>query len=370
MKGARIDPAMKYINEYRNRELINKVVSRINKSAVKSYTFMEVCGGHTSAIHRFGIPSLLPGNIRLISGPGCPVCVTATVFIDRIVACSGMDDVIIATFGDLIRVPGSESSLEEARREGADIRIVFSGLDALDIARQNPDRKIVFPAIGFETTAPGSAATIIEAAARDIGNVFILSAHKVMPPVMRALLEEGAVLDGFICPGHVATITGSAAFEFIPRDYGKACVIAGFEPLDLLHSILMLVNQVNNGKPSLETEYRRAVFPAGNPLAKKILSEVFEPCDTEWRGFGTVPLSGLRLKKEFERFDAGKLLKQEVHFSSDHPGCICGEILRGLKKPPDCRLFAGVCTPEKPVGACMVSPEGACNSYFKYSPDE
>lgn len=370
MMWVRDEPVMKYINEYRNRELISKVVSQIKKTAVQKYTFMEVCGGHTSAIHRFGIPSLLPGNIRLVSGPGCPVCVTATGFIDTMVACAGMDDLIITTFGDLIRVPGSGSSLEEARRDGADIRIIFSGLDALDIAMQNPDKRIVFPAIGFETTAPGSAATVLEAAEKDIGNFFILSAHKVMPPVMRALLENGAELDGFICPGHVATITGSVAFEFIPRDYRKACVIAGFEPLDLLHSILMLVRQVNIGKPSLETEYRRVVFPEGNPLAGKILSRVFEPCDTEWRGFGMVPLSGLRLKKEFDRFDAGKLLMQEVNSSPDHPGCICGEILRGLKTPADCRLFAGACTPEKPVGACMVSPEGACNSYFKYSPHE
>lgn len=361
---------MKYINEYRDKELVRKIAEQIKRAVTRVYTFMEVCGGHTAAIRRFGIPSLLPESIKLISGPGCPVCVTATGFIDRIVAFASTDGYTITTFGDLMRVPGTESSLEKARSEGADVRIVFSGLDALDIAAKNPGRKIIFPGIGFETTAPGSAVTVIEAADRNITNFFILSAHKIMPPVMRALMKNGVSLDGFICPGHVATITGSFAFDFIPREFNKACVITGFEPLDLLQAILMLVNQVNAGRPVLETEYKRAVFPQGNTLAQTSLSKVFEPCDTEWRGFGIIPLSGLALRKEFDNFDAGKLMPAKLIPREDTSACICGDILRGLKTPQECSLFAGACTPETPVGACMVSPEGTCNTYFKYEPDE
>ncbi len=358
---------MKYISEYRDKELIDRVARQIEMAVERDYTFMEVCGGHTAAIRRFGIPSLLPANIKLISGPGCPVCVTSTGFVDRIVTCAQMDDVIITTFGDLMRVPGSGPNLEEIKSKGADVRIVFSGLDALDIALQNPRKRVVFPGIGFETTAPGTAVTIIEAAAGEAGNFFVLSAHKVMPPVMRALLENGIRIDGFICPGHVATITGYSAFEFIPYEYNKACVITGFEPLDLLQAILMLVNQVNSNRPSLETEYKRAVLPEGNSLALEVLSKVFEPCDAEWRGFGIIPLSGLALRREYEKHDAGRLLKADFPRGKDNPACICGDILRGLKTPSECPLFSETCTPANPVGACMVSAEGACNSFYKYT---
>ena len=260
---------------------------------------MEVCGGHTAAIRRFGIPSLLPGNVKLISGPGCPVCVTGTDFIDKAIAYSKMKDVIITTFGDLIRVPGSISSLEKEKASGADIRIVLSGLDALEIARSNCEKKIIFLGIGFETTAPGTAVTIKLAEKENLKNFFLLSAHKLMPPAMEAIIKEGVRLDGFICPGHVAAITGSSIFNFIPGRFNLSCVVTGFEPSDILQSILMLIKQVNQRTPKVEIQYNRAVTHDGNSIAQRLLNEVFEPCDTSWRGLGLIPLSGLTAEKIF-----------------------------------------------------------------------
>ena len=294
---------MKYIDEFRNKNLIMNLAVLIRKSVIRNYTFMEVCGGHTAAIHRFGIPFLLPDNVRLISGPGCPVCVTGTDFIDKAIAYSKMEKVIICTFGDLLRVPGTVSSLEKEKAAGADVRIVLSGLDALDIARMNPENKVIFLGIGFETTAPGTAATIKQAEKENIENFFLLSAHKVMPPAMEAIIKDGVNIDGFICPGHVATITGSSIFEFIPESFYLGCVVAGFEPADLLQSILMLIRQVNQNDPKVEIQYNRAVTLQGNLIAQKLMSEVFEPCDVPWRGFGIIPFSGLMLRKNFERFD-------------------------------------------------------------------
>lgn len=357
---------MKYIDEYRNKDLVMKLTDLINKSVRRDYTFMEVCGGHTAAIHRFGIPSLLPGNIKLISGPGCPVCVTGTDFIDKAIAYSKMEDVIITTFGDLIRVPGSASSLEKEKAAGADIRIVLSGLDALEIARINSEKKVIFLGIGFETTAPGTAVTIKLAEKDYIKNFFLLSAHKVMPPAMEAIIKEGVNLDGFICPGHVATITGSAVFNFIPEKFNLGCVITGFEPADILQSILMLIRQVNRNTPKVEIQYSRAVTVNGNSIAQRHLSEVFEPCNAQWRGFGVIPSSGLMLRKDFERFNVENNIPVRINFQEDNELCICGEILRGLKTPDDCPLFADICFPENPLGACMVSNEGSCNTYYKY----
>jgi hydrogenase expression/formation protein HypD len=357
---------MKYIDEYRNKDLVMKLTDLINKSVRRDYTFMEVCGGHTAAIHRFGIPSLLPGNIKLISGPGCPVCVTGTDFIDKAIAYSKMDEIIIATFGDLIRVPGSVSSLGKEKSAGADIRIVLSGLEALDIAKNNSEKKVIFLGIGFETTAPGTAVTIKLAEKDNIKNFFLLSAHKVMPPAMEEIIKEGVRLDGFICPGHVATITGSGIFNFIAEKYNLGCVITGFEPTDILQSILMLVNQVNAKTPKVEIQYNRAVTEKGNIIAQRHLSQVFEPCDEQWRGFGVIPGSGLKLRKEYEKFDAEKIMPVDIKFSEEDVLCICGDILRGIKTPEDCSLFAEICTPENPAGACMVSNEGACNNSYKY----
>jgi hydrogenase expression/formation protein HypD len=361
---------MRYIEEYRDKDLILKLADNIRKTAAGSYTFMEVCGGHTSSIHRFGIPSLLPPAVNLISGPGCPVCVTATDFIDKAILYSGMENVIIVTFGDMVRVPGSFSSLEREKMRGADIRIVFSGLEALNIARSCPEKRVIFLGIGFETTAPGTAVTIMRAKKERLNNFLLLSAHKVMPPVMEAIVKEEIRVDGFICPGHVATITGSHIFEFLPEKHNLGCVVAGFEPSDLLQAILMLIGQVNRKSPVVDIQYSRAVTLKGNTIAQGYLSEVFEFSDANWRGFGMIPESGLRLKNDYEYFDAEKRIPVTINHIRENPFCICGDILRGIKKPVSCSLFRSTCTPENPVGSCMVSPEGACNSYFKYIHNE
>jgi len=361
---------MKYIDEFRNKDLVTKLADLINKSVRRDYTFMEVCGGHTAAIHRFGIPSLLPDNIKLISGPGCPVCVTGTGFIDKSIAYSKMKKVIICTFGDLIRVPGSNSSLEKEKSAGADIRIVLSGLEALEIAMANSEKIVIFLGIGFETTAPGTAVTIKLAKKDNVKNFFLLCAHKIMPPAMEAIIKEGVNLDGFICPGHVATITGSKIFNFIPEKYNLSCVVTGFEPTDILQSILMLVGQVNRDTPKVEIQYNRAVTNEGNTIAQKHLSQIFEPCDESWRGFGVIPVSGLKLRKEYEKFNAEKMMPVNINFREEDVLCICGDILRGLKTPEDCTLFAKKCVPEDPSGACMVSNEGACNTWYKYRLNE
>jgi hydrogenase expression/formation protein HypD len=359
---------MKYIDEFRDMRLVRELSTFIAKSVVpgRNYTFMEVCGGHTRAIRRFGIPSVLPESIRLISGPGCPVCVTATEFIDMAVAYSEKENIIITTFGDLIRVPGSFSTLEKMKTSGADIRIVISGLEALDIARNNPGKITIFLGIGFETTAPGTAVTIKQAELEGIRNFFLLSAHKIMPPAMEVLIRDGIKIDGFICPGHVAAITGSEVFKFIPEKYRLGCVVTGFEPVDLLQSILLLTGQVNTNSPQLEIQYGRAVSEKGNPIAQRYLSEVFRYCDTEWRGLGIVPESGLKLRNELEWFDAEKQMPLNIKHHKNNDICICGEILRGLSQPPECPLFGTSCTPGNPVGACMVSDEGACNTFYKY----
>jgi hydrogenase expression/formation protein HypD len=361
---------MKYIDEFRNKDLVTKLADLINKSVRRDYTFMEVCGGHTAAIHRFGIPSLLPYNVKLISGPGCPVCVTGTGFIDKSIAYSKMQKVIICTFGDLIRVPGSNSSLEKEKAAGADIRIVLSGLEALEIARANSEKIVIFLGIGFETTAPGTAVTIKLAKKDNVKNFFLLCAHKIMPPAMEAIIKEGVNLDGFICPGHVATITGSKIFNFIPEKYNLSCVVTGFEPADILQSILMLVRQVNRDAPKVEIQYNRAVTNEGNTIAQKHLFQIFEPCDELWRGFGVIPGSGLKLRKEYDKFNVEKMMPVDINFREEDVLCICGDILRGLKTPEDCTLFAKICVPEDPSGACMVSNEGACNTWYKYSLNE
>jgi hydrogenase expression/formation protein HypD len=358
---------MKYIDEYRNGGVIRKLAETIRKLVKRNYTFMEVCGGHTNAIHRFGIPSLLPEEIKLISGPGCPVCVTGKDFIDKALAFSGQKDVIITTFGDLIRVPGSDSSLEEARRNGEDIRVVISASEALEIAASNPGKRVIFLGIGFETTAPGTAVTIVNSVKDSISNFFVLNAHKTMPNAMEALIRGGSSIDGFICPGHVAAITGSEIFDFIPEKYNLGCVVTGFEPADILLALLMLIRQVNNDGQKVEIQYRRVVTEKGNALAKKYMAEVFENCDAWWRGLGIIPGSGLKIKEEFmtrdaERFFPQSDLKPDVEDSC----CICGDILRGNNVPPDCSLFGNNCIPDHPVGACMVSMEGACNTWYRY----
>jgi len=358
---------MKYIDEYRDRALVDTLVQKIKKVSRKPVAFMEVCGGHTMSIQKFGIPSLLPENIRLISGPGCPVCVSDRKYIDQAIAYSRLQDVIITTYGDLIRVPGSTSTLDNEKASGADIRIVYSVLDALQIAKDNPSKKIVFLGIGFETTAPSSAAGVIKAQMAGIRNFYLFSSHKVMPPAMEALIDEGVKLSGYIAPGHVSTITGTSIYKNIPEKYGLGVVISGFEPVDLLHSILMLVEQIENNDPKVEIQYTRVVKPEGNVKAQQFLDEVFYLGDDWWRGLGVLPKSGMKVKESYEVFDAEKQIPVEVEPTREDKGCICGEILKGLKNPKECKLFAKACTPQNPVGACMVSHEGSCHAYYRYN---
>lgn len=318
------------------------------------------------AIHRFGLTSLLPSNIRLISGPGCPVCVSSQHFIDMAMAYCKIPGIIITTYGDLIRVPGSDTSLEKERAAGSDIRIVYSVLESLKIARENRDKNIIFLGIGFETTAPASAAAIIEAKKEKIPNFFVLSAHKVMPPVMKALVEEGVRINGFIAPGHVTAITGTSIYNELASVYGLGVVVAGFEPADLMQAILMLAIQIESGTPKVEVQYQRVVHKNGNIIAQQLLKEVFVHGDDIWRGLGMIPESGLKIREDFSSFDAEKHFIINISESREPKGCICGQILRGLKTPEDCALFGKKCSPADPVGACMVSGEGTCATYYKY----
>ncbi|MEN8224232.1 MAG: hydrogenase formation protein HypD [Bacteroidota bacterium] len=357
---------MKYIDEYRDRKLVLKLVEEIKNISSNPLRFMEVCGGHTMAIQKFGIPSLLPDNIQLLSGPGCPVCVTDRKYIDTAIAFARRDDVIITTYGDLIRVPGSSSSLDAERGHGHDIRIVYSVLDALDVARENPDKKVIFLGIGFETTTPSSAAGVLNAFNEGLHNFYLYSSHKVMPPAMTALIDEGVQIDGYIAPGHVSTITGTGIYYAIPEKYKLGCVISGFEPLDLVQAIYMLTKQLESNNPQVEIQYKRAVFPEGNLKAQKIVNEVFEACDDWWRGLGVLKDSGLKLRKKYAHMDALEAIQVKVEKTREDKGCICGEILKGLKSPADCKLFGKGCTPNDPVGACMVSNEGACHAWYRY----
>ncbi|MFP4024255.1 MAG: hydrogenase formation protein HypD [Thiohalospira sp.] len=357
---------MKYIDEYRDIELVKKLSAKIKQFNHHEISLMEVCGGHTMAIQRFGIPSLLPENIKLISGPGCPVCVSSISFIDRSIAYSKLQDVIITTYGDLLRVPGSKSSLEKEKSMGADIRIVYSSLDALKIAINNPNKKIIFLGIGFETTAPSSAVVIQKANHENVQNFFLLSAHKIMPPVMETLLNSEVKINGFICPGHVSTITGSKIYDFIPENYKIGCVVAGFEPTDILQSIQMLTKQIESKEPKVEIQYSRAVTKKGNVKAQQLMTDVFELKDDFWRGIGEIPKSGLKLRDKYKKFDTEHFLNIDIDYGGENPACICGNVLRGLKTPKDCKLFGKVCTPQNPVGACMVSNEGSCHAYYKY----
>lgn len=358
---------MKHIDEYRDKELVRLFAEEIKKLASRPVKIMEVCGGHTMSIQKFGLPYLLPENVELISGPGCPVCVTSRKYIDQAVAYSRLPDVIITTYGDLLRVPGSTSSLDQEKALGADIRIVYSVLDALLIAKNNRLKKIVFLGIGFETTAPGSAAAIIKAAMAGLRNFFVFSAHKIMPPAMEALIDEGVMIDGYLGPGHVSTITGEKIYYPIPEKYGLGVVISGFEPVDVMQSVLMLVQQIENKTPKVEIQYTRVVKPEGNLKAQQMMEEVFEFRDDWWRGLGVLKNSGLKIREQYARHDAEQMIEVEVEETIEPKGCICGEILKGIKKPKDCKLFGTVCTPTDPVGACMVSNEGSCAAYYMYN---
>ena len=329
--------------------------------------FMEVCGTHTVAIFRHGIRSILPDGLKLLSGPGCPVCVTSIRDIDTAIAIARSDDAILTTFGDMMRVPGGKQSLMEVRAEGADIRIVYSPLDSLKIAKENPGKKVVFFSAGFETTAPSAAATVSEAERMGIPNFFLYSVHKVVPPALEALLLSDDVrIDGFILPGHVSTIIGTKPYRFISEKYSIPCAVTGFSANDILGGIAMLLKQTIEGKASVEVEYKTVVREEGNPKAVKFIEDVFEPCDSYWRGIGIIPGSGLKLRKSWKHRDAEAVFTLEVPDIAEPKGCMCGLVLRGVKMPSECPLFAKVCNPDKPVGACMVSSEGSCAAYYRY----
>lgn len=357
---------MKYIDEYRDKELVDKLITAISQKSHKPVRIMEVCGGHTLAIRKYGIQHLLPDHIELLSGPGCPVCVTDRTAIDKAIELAHQPGIIITTYGDLIRVPGSGSSLNQEKAFGADIRIVYSTLDALEVAKTNPRKKVVFLGIGFETTTPSSAVAIIEAAKQNLSNFCLLSMHKLMPPAMSALIEQGIRIDGYIGPGHVSAVAGADMYESLVNDHHISVVIAGFEPVDLLQSILMLVAMREEDRYGTEIQYKRVVTPSGNVKAIEMVSRVFEPCDDSWRGLGLIKSSGLAIRKDFSQYDASVQFDIAVSPAPEPKGCLCGEVLRGLKKPVQCSLFGKVCTPANPIGACMVSGEGACQAYYNY----
>ncbi len=327
-------------------------------------TFMEVCGTHTMAVSRFGLRDLLPPGMRLISGPGCPVCVTAVGDLDVVVALSRLPGVTIATFGDLVRVPASRSSLAGERAAGADVRVVYSPADVLDLAAHEPERQFVLVGIGFETTAPTVAATLLLAVDHGLENLSILSLHKTMPGALRALLDLGETpIDGFLLPGHVSVVTGSDCYRFLADEYGVGGVVAGFEAADVLEALVLLAGQTI---PAVENAYPRVVTAAGNRVAQEIIERVFEPGDATWRGLGVIPGSGLRLRDEYRRFAAEERFAVDPGTPQEPLGCRCGEVLRGVIDPSECALFGQRCTPESPVGACMVSSEGSCAAHYRY----
>jgi hydrogenase expression/formation protein HypD len=354
-------------NRFRDPQAARAVAEAIRDRSTRPVRLMEFCGGHTHAILRFGVPSLLPDTVELRSGPGCPVCVTSAADLDHAIALARVPDVILTTFGDMIRVPGSRTSLAEAKANGADVRVVYSPLDALQVARQNPYRPVVFLGVGFETTAPMVASAILAAEGDGLENFTVFSTHKLTPPATLAILDAGEVaLDGVIGPGHVTTIIGSDAWRFLPDAYGMGCAIAGFEPLDLLRAILALVTMIEEGEPEVNNTYARSVRPQGNVAARQAIERVFDVADAAWRGFRTIPSSGLQVSERYARFDAARAFSIDVPPSREPPGCRCGDVLRGALLPPECPLFAKGCTPQSPIGPCMVSAEGACAAYYRY----
>ncbi len=359
---------MRFVDEFRDSKTARAIAERITRISTKPAQFMEFCGSHTHALLRFGIRDMLPPAVSMRSGPGCPVCVTSTHDIDRAIAISRMPGVTVATYGDLVRVPGSRSSLEYARASGADVRVVYSALDALALAEANPSTDLVLVGIGFETTAPTIAASVVQAMRKEVNNYRVLSLLKRTPPVMEALLSLGEIkIDGILCPGHVSVITGMEPYAAIPSRFGVGCVVSGFEPLDILRAIEILAQQCEAGTPDVANAYERAVSIAGNRVAQDLMNEVFSPCAAEWRGLGQVKDSGLSFNPQYANFDATTRYAPEVAPAEDPAGCRCGDVLRGSCLPEDCTLFRKACTPQRPIGPCMVSHEGACAAYFAYS---
>jgi hydrogenase expression/formation protein HypD len=368
---------MRYIDEFRDGVLARKLSADIRREVLpgRSYSLMEFCGGHTHAIFRYGIQDLLPANVRMIHGPGCPVCVLPIGRVDSAIRLARTPGVILCSYGDMLRVPGSDRvSLLKAKAAGADVRMIYSSADALRIAQENPDKQVVFFAIGFETTTPPTAVVILQAEKLGLANFSVFSNHVLTPSAIANILESPEVrklgllpLDGFIGPAHVSTVIGSRPYEYFAYEYQRPVVIAGFEPLDVMQAILMLVRQLNEGRAEVENEFSRAVTREGNLKAQDMVAEVFELRRSfEWRGLGLVPYSGLKIKAKYAAFDAERRFDLPYNAVPDNPACECGAIIRGVKKPLDCKLFGTACTPENPVGSCMVSSEGACAAYYTY----
>jgi hydrogenase expression/formation protein HypD len=368
---------MKYIDEYRDGALARSIAATIAREAVpdRRYRLMEFCGGHTHAISRYGIEDLLPDNVEMVHGPGCPVCVLPVGRIDDAIRLAMRPEVTLCTYADLMRVPASGgANLMKAKAAGADIRMIYSSMDAVLIAEAEPAREVVFFAIGFETTTPSTALSIELARQKRITNFSVFCNHVLTPPAIRAVLDtanlpaaERVLLDGFVGPAHVSTVIGTRPYVALAAEFEKPVVVAGFEPLDIVQAILMLVRQVNDGRCDVENQYIRAVTAAGNPIAQRAIAEVFELREAfEWRGLGELPMSALRLRGAYAQYDAERRFDIAPVPAADNPACECGDVLRGLKKPADCKLFGTVCSPETPMGSCMVSPEGACAAHWTY----
>jgi hydrogenase expression/formation protein HypD len=359
---------MKFIDEYRQSDLARRLADQIAQLTDEPLKLMEVCGGHTHTIFKYGIEDLLPPNIEMIHGPGCPVCVIPLGRTDDSISLALQPGVIFTTFGDMMRVPGSSTNLFDAKAAGADVRMVYSPLDALKIARKNPNRQVIFLALGFETTAPSTAMTILQAAKDGVENFSVFCNHIMIVPALKAMLDSPDLkLDGFLGPGHVSTVIGSRCYDFVPNEYGKPIVVSGFEPLDILQSAYMIVKQVVEGRAEVENQYSRVVLRDGNVKALEVIFDVFEPRDYfEWRGLGSIARSGMKLQKKYAAFDAELKFAVPGLKIADPKACQCGEILKGVKKPWECKVFGTACTPETPIGSCMVSSEGACAAYYNF----
>ena len=358
---------MKYIDEYRDARIARALARAITDLTTRPWVLMEICGGQTHTIMRYGIDELLPKQVELVHGPGCPVCVTPLETIDKAIALAALPEVTLVSYGDMLRVPGSTSDLFRAKAQGADIRVAYSPMEAVRIARANPQRNVVFLAIGFETTAPANAAAAAQAKRDGLTNFFMLVSHVLVPPAIRALLTSPQNrVNGFIAPGHVCTVMGYQEYETLVRDFSVPIVVGGFEPIDLLEATLMLVKQLERGEARVENQYVRSVSYEGNLPAQQIVKEVFEIADQKWRGIGTIPCSGLRLRPEYEAYDANKIFRLDVITVEEPAECMSALVLQGLRKPMDCAAFGTRCTPENPLGAPMVSSEGACAAYYRY----
>jgi hydrogenase expression/formation protein HypD len=358
---------MNFIDKFRDPELVKKTVKEIHRRTSQHWKIMEICGGQTHAIMRHGLEQLLPSNIELIHGPGCPVCVTPLELIDRAVAIASQNNVIFTSFGDMLRVPGTNMDLFSVRASGSQVRVVYSPLDAVRIAQENPDKQVVFFAIGFETTAPANAMSVLKAQALGLKNFSILVSQVCVPPAIKAILSSPLrQVQGFLAAGHVCSVMGYWEYIPIAEQFSIPIVVTGFEPLDLLNGILMAVNQLETAKIEVQNAYPRVVNLNGNIHAQAIINKVFHPCDRQWRGIGLIPMSGLGLQEEYSEYDAEKRFDVKHIISQESPDCIAGLILQGLKKPPECPVFGKICTPQKPLGATMVSSEGACSAYYRY----